>query len=40
MTTVEFMKLKKPVTKNIKLKILELTIHILLNINVINILFL
>ena len=39
MTLVEFMKLETSVTKNIKLKILKLTIHFLGNINVINVLF-
>ena len=39
MTLAEFMKLETSVTKNIKLKILKLTIHFLGNINVINVLF-
>lgn len=40
MAMVEFMELKRPVTKNINQKILSQTIHILHNINLINLLFL
>ena len=39
MTMVEFKKLKRSVSKNINLAILNQTVHILHNITVINILF-
>lgn len=36
MSTVEFMNLKTPFTKNINLKLLNQTVYILRNINLIN----
>ena len=39
MTKVEFMKLKTLVAKNINIKILDQTIHVLHNVNGMNMLF-